>query len=69
MELVTIWTMWMTWKTIGIVYKILDHQAANPTTIKPAEASQKPKPRRERVQRPKEDKNQKQSDLTKLWCM
>jgi len=49
-------------KKLDLVYKILDHQAANPTSVKPAETPQKPKPRRERVQRAKDDKNQKQPD-------
>lgn len=50
-------------KKLDLVYQILDHQAANPSSVKPAETPQKQKPRRERVQRNKEDKNQKQLDF------
>ena len=50
-------------KKLDLVYQILDHQAANPSSVKPAETPQKPKPRRERVQRPKDDKSQKQLDF------
>jgi len=50
-------------KKLDLVYQILDHQAANPTSVKPKEAPQKPKPRRERVQRVKDDKSQKQLDF------
>ena len=49
-------------KKLDLVYQILDHQAANPITIKP-ETVKKPKPRRERVQRTKNDSNQKQMDF------
>jgi transcription termination factor Rho len=50
-------------KKLDLVYQILDHQAANPSSVKPAETPQKPKPRRDRVQRPKDDKSQKQLDF------
>ena len=53
-------------KKLDLVYKILDHQAANPTSTKPAAQEQKKndnnkrpqRQRRERVQKPKEN-NQK----------
>jgi transcription termination factor Rho len=50
-------------KKLDLVYQILDHQAANPAAIKPTETEQKPKPKRERVQRTKGDKSQKQMDF------
>ena len=52
-------------KKLDLVYQILDHQAANPSAVKPAETVEKtqPKPRRERVQRDKDDKSQKQLDF------
>ena len=50
-------------KKLDLVYQILDHQAANPTSVKPAETPQKQNPRRERVQRNNEDKNQKQLEF------
>ena len=48
-------------KKLDLVYQILDHQAANPSAVKPAETVEKakPKPRRERVERDKDDKSQK----------
>ena len=49
-------------KKLDLVYKILDYQAANPKAVKPAEKEarpQKPKPKRERVQRTKDVSNQK----------
>tara|TARA_Y100000385_G_C13109284_1_gene651322 strand:+ start:14122 stop:15741 length:1620 start_codon:yes stop_codon:yes gene_type:complete len=49
-------------KKLDLVYQILDHQAANPSAIKTEEVK-KPKPRRERVQRTKNDGNQKQIDF------
>jgi len=49
-------------KKLDLVYQILDHQAANPSAIKTEEVK-KPKPRRERVQRTKNDSNQKQIDF------
>jgi transcription termination factor Rho len=52
-------------KKLDLVYQILDYQAANPSAVKPAETVEKtqPKPRRERVQREKDDKSQKQLDF------
>jgi transcription termination factor Rho len=50
-------------KKLDLVYQILDYQAANPTSVKPPETTHKPKPRRERVQRVKDDKIQKQLDF------
>ena len=56
-------------KKLDLVYQILDHQAANPPAVKPtpavkpAPAAQKPKPRRERIQRDKNDNSQKQLDF------
>jgi len=49
-------------KKLDLVYQILDHQAANPPEVKPA-TPQKPKPRRERIQRGKDDNKQKQLDF------
>ena len=49
-------------KKLDLVYQILDLQAANPSAIKTEEVK-KPKPRRERVQRTKNDGNQKQIDF------
>ena len=54
-------------KKLDLVYKILDHQAANPTTIPQEKRVEKPKPqhkRRERVQKPKPQNTQKPSETS-----
>ena len=61
-------TKYRSLKKLDLVYKILDHQAANPTTIPQEKRVEKPKPqhkRRERVQKPKPQNTQKSSDTTK----
>ena len=56
-------------KKLDLVYKILDHQAANPVVeqSKPKENTEKrerkPRQRRERTQKPREDKSQKSIDF------
>ena len=55
-------------KKLDLVYQILDHQAANPSAIKTEEVK-KPKPRRERVQRTKNDSNQKQIDFHRIVAL
>ena len=67
-------TKYRSLKKLDLVYKILDHQAANPKTQKaptPAtaqkpEANKRPqRQRRERVQKPRENKNQKAIEFNK----
>ena len=51
-------------KKLDLVYQILDHQAANPTTPVVNKGKQKPqRPRRERVQKPRENTTQKSIDF------
>jgi transcription termination factor Rho len=51
-------------KKLDLVYQILDHQAANPTTPSVNKESKRPqRPRRERVQKPREDNAQKSIDF------
>jgi transcription termination factor Rho len=51
-------------KKLDLVYQILDHQAANPTTPHVNKEEKRPqRPRRERVQKPKEDNAQKSIDF------
>ena len=51
-------------KKLDLVYQILDHQAANPTTPSVNKDDRKPqRPRRERVQKPKESNAQRSMDF------
>ena len=51
-------------KKLDLVYQILDHQAANPTTPSVNKEERKPiKPRRERVQKPRESNKQRSIDF------
>ena len=61
-------TKYRSLKKLDLVYKILDHQAANPTTVPQEKKADKPKPqhkRRERVQKPKPQNTQKPSEIVK----
>ena len=51
-------------KKLDLVYKILDHQAANPPAAKSDEKAS-PKPKRERIQRSKPSNNQKSMEFNK----
>jgi transcription termination factor Rho len=50
-----------TLKKLDLVYQILDHQAANPTTPSVSKDDKKPRPRRERVQKPRNSNTQQRS--------
>ena len=61
-------TKYRSLKKLDLVYKILDHQAANPTIIPQEKKADRPKPqhkRRERVQKPKAQNIQKPSEIVK----
>ncbi len=51
-------------KKLDLVYQILDHQAANPTTPSVKKDEKRPqRPKRERVQKPRESSSQKSMDF------
>ena len=51
-------------KKLDLVYQILDHQAANPSVSGESKEDSRPqRPKRERLQRPRENSKQKSVDL------